>query len=215
MVPPYTPLWTLGELSAQVALVLATGYPGQANGRVRELPDIRTIRYYTTLGLIDRPVQMRGRTALYSRRHLLQLVAIKRLQAKGLSLVEIQTRLAGQTDAALRELAQLPADRQQTAESAETDHQQTAESAEDRRGGAFWGASPAPVPEGETAPNPSEEVQKYRGRNVFPWVGVPLDEGVILMLEAGQSLDDHDLEALRTAAAPLLKVLKARRLKGT
>src|SRR5690242_8198543 len=206
--PPRTSLWTLDELCGRVSQALAVDYPGQASGRVREVPDRRTIRYYTTLGLIDRPAQMRGRTALYSRRHLLQLVAIKRLQAKGLSLVEIQARLAGQTDAALRELAQLPADRQQTAESAASDRQQTVEPAEDRRGGAFWGASPAAVPEGETAPNPSDELQKNRGRDVLPLIGVPLDEGVILMLEAGRSLDDHDLEALRTAAAPLLKVLK-------
>src|SRR5207244_1724793 len=80
-------------------------YPGQPSGRVREVPDRRTVRYYTTLGLIDRPAEVRGRTALYSTRHLLQLVAIKRLQARGLPLAEIQSRLVGQTDAALRELA--------------------------------------------------------------------------------------------------------------
>src|SRR5215212_2263085 len=34
---------------------------------------------------------MRGRTALYGRRHLAQVVAIKRLQAMGRSLAEIQT----------------------------------------------------------------------------------------------------------------------------
>jgi hypothetical protein len=81
-----TALWTLDELGARVALALAVGYDGQANGRVREVPDGRTIRYYTTLGLIDRPAAMRGRTALYGVRHLLQLTAIKRLQARGLSL---------------------------------------------------------------------------------------------------------------------------------
>ena len=75
------PLWTIDELGAVVALALSVDYAGQANGRVREVPDRRTIRYYTTLGLIDRPARMRGRTALYGRRHLLQLVAIKRLQA--------------------------------------------------------------------------------------------------------------------------------------
>ncbi len=79
---------------------LAVDYAGQANGRVREVPDQRTIRYYTTLGLIDRPAEMRGRTALYGVRHLLQLVAIKRLQTHGLSLAEIQTRVVGRTDAA-------------------------------------------------------------------------------------------------------------------
>src|SRR6516164_8652821 len=122
------PLWTLDELSAEVALALAVDYSGQANGRVREVPDIRTIRYYTTLGLIDRPAQMRGRTALYGERHLLQLVSIKRLQAKGLTLAEVQSRVVGQTDAVLRQLAKLPADRHQTAETDSADRQQTVES---------------------------------------------------------------------------------------
>src|SRR5262245_39472227 len=83
-------LWTIQELGAQVALALSVDYPGPPNSRVRELPDQRTIRYYTTQGLLDRPAEMRGRTALYGRRHLLQLVAIKRLQARGLSLSAIQ-----------------------------------------------------------------------------------------------------------------------------
>src|SRR5215469_17943928 len=99
----YSPLWTLDELSDQVARALAVDYPGQASGRVREMPDIRTIRYYTTRGLIDRPAQMRGRTALYGQRHLLQLVAIKRLQAEGLSLAEIQVQVVGQSNRRLRE----------------------------------------------------------------------------------------------------------------
>ncbi len=101
------PLWTLDELCAQAALALATDYPGQASGRVRDVPDRRMVRYYTTLGLLDRPAALRGRTALYGRRHLLQLVAIKRLQTAGLSLMEIQTRLLGQTDSALETIARL------------------------------------------------------------------------------------------------------------
>ena len=38
---------------------------------------------------------MRGRTALYGLRHLLQLVAIKRLQAKGYTLEQVQQALEG------------------------------------------------------------------------------------------------------------------------
>src|SRR4029077_9053917 len=92
------PLWTIDELSAAVSAALAQGYGGPPNGRVRDVPDRRTIRYYTTLGLIDRPAEMRGRTALYGRRHLLQLVAIKKLQSRGQSLTDVQRTLAGQTD---------------------------------------------------------------------------------------------------------------------
>src|SRR3954469_2891373 len=100
--------WVLDELCAEVERVLAEQTIGPSDGRVRQVPDLRTIRYYTTLGLLDRPAEMRGRTALYGRRHLLQLVAIKRLQAHGLTLQQIQEKLLGQTDAALRRIAQVP-----------------------------------------------------------------------------------------------------------
>src|SRR3954465_2112657 len=100
-------LWTIDELCGRVALALSVDYDGQASGRVRDVPDRRTIRYYTTLGLIDRPAQMRGRTALYNRRPLLQLVAIKRLQAQGLTIAELQAELLGQTDQALEKIARL------------------------------------------------------------------------------------------------------------
>lgn len=204
----HTPLWTLAELSAEVAQALADD-ASQANGRVREVPDMRTIRYYTTLGLIDRPAQMRGRTALYGERHLLQLVAIKRLQAKGLSLTETQSRLAGQTDAVLRRLAQLPAHRPQA------ERPQTEQASDDRRREAFWGTVPAPLPESETTAEQTEQVQKKSGRIPFPLIGVPLDDGVTLLLEAERSLDEVDVEALRAAAAPLLKILRTRRLIGS
>ncbi|NEA34906.1 MerR family transcriptional regulator [Streptomyces sp. SID13031] len=102
-------LWTLGELAERVEAALAD-YPGQVNGRVRAVPDQRAIRWYTTTGLIDRPAEMRGRTALYGRRHLLQLVAIKRRQAQGHTLAQIQSELAGATNESLQPIAALPTD---------------------------------------------------------------------------------------------------------
>ena len=102
------PGWTLDELAERVDLALAVDYHGQLSGRVRAVPDRRAIRWYTTIGLIDRPVAHRGRTALYGPRHLLQLVAVKRLQARGLPLVAIQQELAGATDSQLARVARLP-----------------------------------------------------------------------------------------------------------
>ena len=101
--------WNLDELAERVDAALAVDYRGQPSGRVRAVPDRRAIRWYATIGLIDRPVAYRGRTALYGPRHLLQLVAVKRLQAKGLPLVAIQQELAGATDTQLARVAHLPA----------------------------------------------------------------------------------------------------------
>jgi hypothetical protein len=180
------PLWTIDELGAVVALALSVDYAGQANGRVREVPDRRTIRYYTTLGLIDRPARMRGRTALYGRRHLLQLVAIKRLQARGATLAELQQQLLGLTDAGLARLARLPAD---------LDLQGKPEPAgQSRRDGAFWKELPAD------------------GEATSTLQGIRLEDGVTLLLPAARTPEPEDIEAIRAVAAPLLKFLHQRRL---
>lgn len=67
-------------------------------------PDRRTVRYYATLGVLDRPA-MSGREARYQQRHLAQLLALKRLQAEGVRLAAIESRIAGATTADLIALA--------------------------------------------------------------------------------------------------------------
>jgi DNA-binding transcriptional MerR regulator len=201
------PPWTIDELTEAVAAALAEGYGGAPSGRVRDVPDRRTIRYYTTVGLIDRPSEMRGRTALYGRRHLLQLVAIKKLQACGRSLAEIQRALAGQTDRALAEVAGLggeglvpraePAPRQRPARD-------------------FWRQEPAdrvpaasPQAGRRSGPEPAQP-----GEDLHPQTfhGVPLADGVTLLLASSRPIDGQDLEAVRAAAAPLIDTLMRRQL---
>src|ERR671912_399491 len=97
--------WTLDELAERVDAALAVGYPGQSSGRVRAVPDRRAIRWYTTIGLIDRPVAHRGGPALSAPPPLPQLVAVKPLQAKALPLVAIQQELAGPPDPQLARVA--------------------------------------------------------------------------------------------------------------
>ena len=180
-------LWTIDELSAEVADALVVDYAGPPSGRVREVPDRRTIRWYTTIGLLDRPVAMRGRTALYGRRHLLQLVAIKRLQADGRSLAAVQQELYGATDATLGGIARL-----------------TADHAPGRNGTApqpaparFWATAPAPAP----------------ARSVVH--GIELADSVTLVLPSGtRTPDADDLAAIQDAAGRLLAVLRQRGLAG-
>jgi DNA-binding transcriptional MerR regulator len=91
--------YSLNELSDEVARLLKDrGLMGiQQDQRVSAAPDKRTIRYYTTLGLLDRP-EIEGRQARYGPRHVTQLVAIKALQSVALPLSEIQSLLYGLTD---------------------------------------------------------------------------------------------------------------------
>lgn len=209
MTTPHS-LWTIDELGAQVALALAVDYGGAPSGRVRDVPDLRTIRYYTTLGLLDRPAQLRGRTALYGRRHLLQLVAIKRLQARGLALADIQQRLVGLTDAALVRLANLPAETAQRRR--DTESQRLGPSAPRE----FWKEAPAAFVSMDAAVEPGQTAETVPAslRPCVPAALVPLAEGVTLLLESTHAPDDEDIQAIRTVAAPLLKLLDMRRLRA-
>jgi DNA-binding transcriptional MerR regulator len=206
----------MAELVARVSLALAEGYVGVESGRTRDVPDARAIRYYTTLGLLDRPAQMRGRTALYGPRHLRQIAAIKRLQAQGLGLVEVQVQLAGLSDAALTAIARVPASALEPAAPAgeAPPTSDSVESAEVKPGaagrGAFWRQAPAPV---QASAAVAEHVLKHESKHADELLsGVKLAEGVSLVLEAGRALEPHDLEAIQAAAAPLLKLLHARGL---
>jgi DNA-binding transcriptional MerR regulator len=186
------PHWTIGELAQLVGDALAVDYAGQSNGRVREVPDRRTIRWYTTIGLLDRPAAMRGRTALYGRRHLLQLVAVKRLQADGRTIAEVQTALLGVDDRALDDLARLPEEPSAPPELA-------AESV--AAPARFWAARPAP-------PKPA------RTAALVP--SIRLADRVTLVLDgASRPLDSADLTAIAEAATALLDVLHDRGLAGS
>ncbi|MCO5165064.1 MAG: helix-turn-helix domain-containing protein [Planctomycetes bacterium] len=195
--------WTLEELGARVKDALATGYVPPGSARVRAVPDPRTIRYYTTLGLIDRPA-LQGRTALYGERHLLQLVAIKRLQADGLSLTQVQERLAGLPEHELRALARVSATAPSPARAAAPSPQPTA-----RRD--FWRDVPeaAPEPTSDLAREPAADHPAGSARRL---VGLELGPGVTLLLTERRTPDDDDVQALRAAAGPLLRALEDRGL---
>lgn len=110
------PAFSLEELSAEVAQKLAHhGLLGAApDARVSAAPDARTVRYYTSLGLLDRP-RIEARQARYGPRHVLQLLAIKALQSADLPLSDIQQRLYGRSDGELERLVELLAAQAQDA----------------------------------------------------------------------------------------------------
>jgi DNA-binding transcriptional MerR regulator len=187
-------LWTIDELSERVAGSLEeSDYGGVLSGRVRDLPDLRTIRYYTTLGLLDRPAAMRGRTALYGTRHLLQLVAIKRLQARGLSLAEVQERVVGLSNTALRRL--------NSAAAVVRSGTQAPPAASPSRADSFWRIQPSM--------NENEAGEESPGE-----AHLRLEHGVTLSLTAQRAVTGDDLRVIHMAAAPLIEILKLRGLIG-
>jgi len=188
------PLWTLRELTAEVAAQLARNYEAADNGQVRAIPDERSIRYYTSIGLVDRPAAMRGRTALYGRRHLAQLVAIKRLQALGKSLAEIQQLLPTVDDPTLSRISGVVVTPRPRVERA-----------------AFWRDAPAPAP----APVPVPVPGSSSPPRFTPTWSLPLAPGVTLTVTPARAPTDADADAIRRAAAALLVELARRALTPT
>jgi DNA-binding transcriptional MerR regulator len=174
-------LWTLEQLSERVAALLADDYEGQNNGRVRELPNGRTIRWYTTIGLVDRPSAARGRVALYGPRHALQLAAIKQLQASGLSLAQIQERLLGTSDEELAGLAKARMDVVHASPEMQ------------RSLGRFWQRF-------------DTEKSRDTVTNVVP--AFRIDDSVTVLLDGtSRPLNDADIAELTAAAGPLLDAI--------
>jgi DNA-binding transcriptional MerR regulator len=198
--------WTLDELAARVAAELAVDYPGAPSGRVRDVPDRRAIRWYTTIGLVDRPLGMRGRTALYGPRHVLQLVAVKRRQAAGRTLAEIQAELAGATDRTLHAIAGPPTDIDEPVAAGKADG--TAGPARAR----FWASPAATVAAPAPAPAlPPEPVGV--GELAVAGRAVVLAGGVTVVLPGhGREVTAADLVAIGAAAGPLVEVLVRRGL---
>ncbi len=177
-------LWTIEQLPDRVAELLAEDYSGQQNGRVRELPNGRTIRWYTTIGLVDRPIS-RGRTALYGPRHVLQLAAVKRLQAAGRTLAEIQQELVGVTDGRLAELAKVA--------SIDIVFPQQPIPVE-----PFWHRHPSR--------SDADSVPHTVSKAVF---GFRIDDSVTVMLDgADRPPTAAELAELESAAAPLLAAIE-------
>ncbi|GAB2820482.1 hypothetical protein GCM10022221_18000 [Actinocorallia aurea] len=193
--------WTITQLASRAAEALADL---DVNGRVQEVPNARLIRWYTTLGLLDPPLR-HGRTARYTRRHLLQLVAVKRRQAAGRSLAEIQVELLQAPDQRLARISGEVPDVSWGAPAPAAEETGTAPSA--RR---FWAAAPAAAPAAHPAAEGGSPAELSRPEPAepesTPLQGIRLAPGATLLLEGGPLAADQ-LEALRQAAAPLLAEL--------
>lgn len=192
--------WTLEELRRQARRALADLGPQPAS----HLTD-RTIRYYTTLGLVDRPLGVRGRTVLYGPRHLLQLLAIRRLQEQGLTLAEMQRRQSTRMPAArLERLAR---------EGSAGEVEPVAERV------ALYASAPAREPDvwRETPASWTPKARASRERRPPPPAArlvqvIELAPGVTLALPATRALGATDVAAVQAAAVTLLTELTSRRL---
>ncbi len=76
----------------------------QARGTVTAVPDERTIRYYLAEGLIQPPEEKQGTASVFGYLNLLQLVAVKKLQAEHFPIRKIRELVAGKKEQQLEGL---------------------------------------------------------------------------------------------------------------
>ena len=204
--------YTLDQLTARVAEEIGRLGTTQSNGQVATVPDGRTLRYYASLGLLDKPQEVRGRRAIYGERHVRQAVAVKALQAEGLSLGEIQLRLTGRSDAELSRILRRP------------------------DATRFWRRPPAPPTDPDPDPDRDRDRDRdrddsdhhpdhdrgrdgsgrHRGEIDEPQpAAIRLAPGVVLVVEGDRAPTAGDATALRRSAAELLAELRRRNLLDT
>jgi DNA-binding transcriptional MerR regulator len=203
--------WTIGELAERASTALAP--TARLNGRVRDVPNERLIRWYSTIGLLDPPSARRGRIALYGRRHLLQLIAVKRRQADGRTIAEIQAELTGAADQILEAIARIPETPDETAATVATRTPRP----------RFWAeppAAPAASLSAPSGPPPVAPAVAEEPRSPAPPAqpavivhGVRLAAGVTVLLDGGgRTPSPDDLAEITAASAALLTVLRERGL---
>jgi DNA-binding transcriptional MerR regulator len=225
-------LFTLEGLADRVSARVRAAGLSQGNGQVSDLPDARTLRYYTTLGLMDRPAAMRDRRALYSERHVDQVVAVKRLQAAGHALRDIQGLLAGLGPKAIHDVAEGRRPRLGGGGRA-----RDATSAGSVGSAPFWAAAPTPArrtareadagaivpgvaanPDASRADAAHADATHTDAGDAAPGagllLGVPIGAGVTLLIPSpnpaagdGALVTDEVRGALAAAAGPLLDEL--------
>jgi hypothetical protein len=88
--------WGLRDLAALAAGILDASGVVPLNAAARARPSERTIRFYVARNLVS-PPDGRGTAAVYSYRHLLQVLAIKLRQMEGATLEVLTRELAGLT----------------------------------------------------------------------------------------------------------------------
>ncbi len=193
--------WTIAALTERVAEAVERAGLG---GKARGVPDERAIRYYTTLGLLERAA-LRGRTAYYGPRHLAQIVAIKKLQADGASLAEIQQVLPTIGDGELSALTGVELGARALPVARRDFWRPAAIAAETPRdAGAAPDPADAVAPADPAAPpSVSTFVAEHR---------LELMPGVHLTIAARRSPTDGDAAAIRAAAVDLVAELVRRHL---
>ncbi len=161
--------WTLKELADESARYLEQG----DSQRIRWKPNGRQIRYYATLGILDKP-SMVGKKAFYGPKHLLQLLSIKHLQHQDLKLAEIQAAMLGASIDQMLKLVGFDQQWYDDLESRIAEKQVEGDEPEDRRSLDFWTQRPSVRTTTTTTPTDTQ-LRSLLSAEIAPGISLVLD----------------------------------------
>ena len=96
--------WSADEFVDVVNRLLPDFLPeDSSSSRVRDEVNLRLVRHYTSLGMLDEPFKD-GKKAVYRYRHLLQMLLVRRMLSQGYGSAAIEAFPRQQTDSQLYRL---------------------------------------------------------------------------------------------------------------
>lgn len=183
------------QLVDEAARQVSRFAPRQERQSVSLVPDERTVRYYSTEGLLTPPEGKQGLNSIYGYQHLLQLLVIKRLQAEHLPIRKIKELVEGKSERELEQLLDVEertkAQARAAPKNAATEYLETLLT----RPAARRAATPAP-PSVELAPTASHSA----------WSRVEVEPGLELHIRDDYRLPDDAKERQRLARKLLSEI---------
>lgn len=92
------------ELAAAIADASGAGGTYRGRGNASDVASERTLKYYLAEGLLPTPDKKRGVSLVFERKHLLTVLAIKKLQQLGLATSVIKEALDGKSEQELDQI---------------------------------------------------------------------------------------------------------------
>jgi DNA-binding transcriptional MerR regulator len=204
----------VAELAAEAAKILAESGLAQARGTVSDVPDERTIRYYLAEGLVSPAEEKQGTASVFGYRHLLQLLAVKKLQSEHLPIRKIRELVERREVRELERLLGLERGASSKNEALSyleklLTKPQPANPASSAGRLNFSSAAPLSMPQSAAAPPSSSMAQSSGSSSGGAWERIEIEPGLELHIQGGYQ-PPSDTRGLRRLTQAVMRLIDSR-----